>query len=107
ILSWWIIIDNHFLNFILFHGEKKYHSMSEGLELLNIFDSRIPESSSENESICNIEPELVDYRPYLQRTDENYARTLLDKDTGIPKIIMQTWENRDIPEKWKTSPISI
>jgi len=26
---------------------------------------------------------------------------------GIPKIIMQTWKTKEIPEKWKKSPISI
>ena len=25
----------------------------------------------------------------------------------IPKIIMQTWKNTDIPDKWKSSPASI
>ena len=25
----------------------------------------------------------------------------------LPKIIMQTWKNKDLPEKWKKSPLSI
>jgi mannosyltransferase OCH1-like enzyme len=28
-------------------------------------------------------------------------------DLEIPKIIMQTWKTKDVPEKWKESPISI
>jgi len=29
------------------------------------------------------------------------------REVKIPKIIMQTWKNRDIPTKWQESPLSI
>lgn len=40
---------------------------------------------------------------------DSYVSTRRDKDNKvkIPKIIMQTWKNRNVPDKWKCSPESI
>lgn len=39
--------------------------------------------------------------------EENFDEYHQDDEVRIPKIIMQTWKDRNIPDNWKESPVSI
>jgi mannosyltransferase OCH1-like enzyme len=43
----------------------------------------------------------------MTSNDQRSVSKKEDPQPKIPKIIMQTWKNKDIPEKWKRSPKSI
>lgn len=42
-------------------------------------------------------------KPQAQQRDMNYLKV----NISIPRIIMQTWKNKDVPNHWKISPESV
>ena len=71
---------------------KKFFNLNKTL----MFHNFSPDSSSVDSSISYIKSGCIS------------ESTIEDKyEVKIPKIIMQTWKTKDVPDKWKVSPKSI
>lgn len=81
---------------------KNYHQdyFNSGRNSLNSFGSSTSHDSSDSYDSCDSYDSYDSSESNDDSIDNKY-------EVCIPKIIMQTWKNRDIPEKWKTSPESI
>ena len=65
-----------------------------------------------NSSNSGADYPTVSYKNYTNSREDSSSETCSyssndDFDVKIPKIIMQTWIDNDIPKKWKCSPESI
>lgn len=61
-------------------------------------------SSMTNSSVSDISDNSASDTTYLYSNHNSWKN---DNTVKIPKIIMQTWKDHNIPKKWKSSPISI
>lgn len=62
-----------------------------------------------NSEVCDLHSDSSFYSDFSEDSSEfsNKSSYLYEDDVVIPKIIMQTWKDHNIPPKWKVSPKSI
>ena len=65
--------------------------------------------NSSNSEACSPQAKSKTYSRFKGRSySESYiGKVKKERKVCIPKIIMQTWKNNDIPKKWQVSPVSI